>query len=220
MAERAREVSCVYVSCLIPRSLSRLDHASRAADTSRYVYILLTEGLREGRRGRIFGAAWVTVSLEIPREEPWQTPAKSTCFLRHVHSPRRTRRRTVPARTAAVHGRLRIISSGRFRRGRRAAAAPRPATPPPPRPVARGSASAGFFATASTRPASATSTTGSRRTTAAATRPASGRAAIDAIDAIYIYIIYTYRPGGPGRRPTSRYAARESLVRTTSPGDC
>ena len=68
----------------------------------------------------------------------------------------------------------RIIPSGRFRRGRRAAAAPRPATPPPPRPVARGSASAGFFATASTRPASATSTTGSRRTTAAATRPASG----------------------------------------------
>ena len=39
-----------------------------------------------------------------------------------------------------------------IRRGRRAAAAPRPATPPPPRPVARGSASAGFFATASTRP--------------------------------------------------------------------
>ena len=68
----------------------------------------------------------------------------------------------------------RIIPSGRFRRGRRAAAAPRPATPPPPRPVARGSASAGFFATASTRPASATSTTGSRRTTAAATRPGSG----------------------------------------------
>ena len=68
----------------------------------------------------------------------------------------------------------RIIPSGRFRRGRRAAAAPRPATPPSPRPVARGSASAGLFATASTRPASATSTTGSRRTTAAATRPASG----------------------------------------------
>ena len=36
----------------------------------------------------------------------------------------------------------------------------------------------------------------------------------------YIYISYTHRPGGPGRRPTSRYAARESLVRTTSPGDC